>query len=97
MESDVFSLLLSAIVFFIYSSICIISLIFTFSLDMYYKIDERLRLEIFSSRILSPLVLERDIDWLNVWLTNHNKIAGPFLTLLSLTDLTLLFNIINTS
>lgn len=93
MGFDTFDLLLSGWIFFIYSATCIISIIFTFSLELYRNIEEKLGSYIFSSRILSPL--DKDIDWLNIWLMKHHKIVGPILISLSLVNLKLFFDIIN--
>ena len=93
MGFDIFNLLLSSMLFFLYGSICVIAIIFTFSLDIYIKIDEMLKLDILSTRILTPL--EININWLDNWMKSHNKILGPILILLSLIDLKLLVDIIN--
>ncbi|MGE5197668.1 MAG: hypothetical protein ACM3IL_04115 [Deltaproteobacteria bacterium] len=90
---DTFNLLLSAIVFLIYGTICIISIIFTFFLDLYHKIDQALNISVIKARVLSPI--ERNITFIDDWLIDHNSIVGPFLVLLSLIDLKLSFNIIN--
>lgn len=91
---DYFSLLLSGIVFLIYGVSCIISLVFTLSIETYRKIDEKLNLDIISDRIINPL--DVDIKWVDAWLMRHNKIVGPLLILLSTIDLKLLLNIIYT-
>ncbi len=93
MGPDIFNLLLSGWIFIIYSTICIVSIIFTFSLQIYLRIEEKLNFSIFSNRILTPL--DRSIDWFNVWLMKHNKITGTSLILLSLIDLKLSFDIVN--
>jgi len=92
MEVEIFDLLFSAIIFLIYSAICIISVIFTFSLDTYLKINEKLNMEIIPGSIA---VFETGINWLDTWLVNHHKIVGPILILLSLFDIKLTFYIIN--
>jgi len=84
--------LLSTIIFLIYGTICIISLIFTLSLDTYNNIDEKLNLEILSTQVVT--VLDTNINFLEIWIMNHNKIVGPLLTALSLIDMKLFFNII---
>ena len=76
----------------IYGTICIISLIFTLSLDTYNNIDEKLNLEILSTQVVT--VLDTNINFLEIWIMNHNKIVGPLLTALSLIDMKLFFNII---
>jgi hypothetical protein len=91
---DPVNLALSAVVFFVYSVACIVSVIFTLSLDTYRKIDEKMRLDLISSRIINPLDI--NIDWLDTFLMSNNKTVGPLLILLSTIDLKLLFNIIYT-
>lgn len=91
---DPVNLALSTVVFFVYSVTCIISVIFTLSLDAYRKIDEKLRLDLISNRIINPLDI--NIDWLDTFLMSNNKTVGPLLILLSTIDLKLLFNIIYT-
>ena len=91
---DIFNLLLSGWIFIIYSTVCIISIIFTFSLEIYLRIEERLNCYIiFSNPILTPL--DRSIDWVNVWLMKYNKITGTILIVLSLVDLKLSLDIVN--
>ena len=92
MGLDPFDLLLSIVIFFIYGSICIISLIFTFSLETYKKIDEALNLEIFFWRPIN--LLDINIDYFDQWLIRHHRIIGPILVILSLLDLKLSFEII---
>ena len=87
-----FDMLLNSIVFFIYSSVCIISIIFTFSLDTYIKIDEKLNLDIFSNPIITSLEIK--IDWFDKWAMQHNKVLGPILIILSIIDLKILFTLI---
>jgi hypothetical protein len=92
MGIDTFELLLSAIAFFVYGSICMISLFFTFSPDAYMKLHDTLNFYVFSTPILSPI--ERSIDWFDVWAMRNNVIVGPILITLSLVDLKLIFDII---
>ena len=91
---DEFNIFLSVVLFLNYSIICIISLIFTFSLRTYLKIDERLNFDIFSSPTVNPL--DRNIDWFNDWLIANNKIVGPVLIYLSIISLKSWFYILNT-
>ncbi|HTZ11370.1 MAG TPA: hypothetical protein VMD04_03195 [Candidatus Margulisiibacteriota bacterium] len=84
--------LLSAIVFFVYSAICLISLIFTFSVDTYNSIDEKLKLEVFPSPLITPL--DKSINIVDNWVLENNKIIGPLLAVLSLVDMKSFFNII---
>ena len=90
---DFFTFFISAVIFFVYGVICMVSLIFTFSLDVYHKIDQVLKIDIISTRILTPI--ERNINVIDDWLMSNNKLVGPVLTLLSLIDLKLSFEIIN--
>ena len=55
-------------------------------------IDEKLNLEIFSSHIVT--ILDTNINFMEVWIMNHNRVVGPLLTILSLIDLKLFFDII---
>ncbi len=93
MGIDVLDLLLSLIAFSIYGSICIISIVFTFSLDTYVKIHDVLNFSIFSNPILSPI--ESGIDWFDAWAMRNNVILGPILIALSIIDLKLFFDIIS--
>jgi hypothetical protein len=91
---DKFNVFLSIVLFLNYSIICIISLIFTFSLKTYLKIDEQLNFDIFSSPTVNPL--DRNIDWFNDWLIANNKIVGPVFIYLSIISLKSWFDILNT-
>jgi len=88
------NVLLSLVIFLNYSTICVVSLIFTFSLKIYLKIDDRLNFDIFSSPTVNPL--DRNIDWFNNWLIANNKIVGPVLIYLSIISLKSWFHILNT-
>ena len=88
--------LLNYIVFFTYGVACMLSIIFTFYLESYRKISEKLSSDIFQGPTIVGM-LERDIDWLDNWLVKHNKMVGPILILLSIVDLKLWFDIINNS
>ena len=92
MGIDVFELLLSLIAFCIYGAICMISVVFTFSLDAYIKIHDALNFYVFSSPILTPI--EKSIDWFDVWAMRNNVVLGPILIVLSIIDLKLFFDII---
>jgi hypothetical protein len=95
MSFDTFSIITSALVFFIYGTSCLISLIFTFFLDTYRIIDAAVKIDIIPSCVITPL--ERNIDIIDVWLIEHNKIAGPFMIILSLIDMKLFLDMINKS
>ena len=91
---DEFDVFLSVILFLNYSIICIISLILTFSLKTYLKIDEHLNFDIFPSPKVNPL--DRNIGGFNNWLITNNKIVGPVLIYLSIISLKSWFDILNT-
>ena len=91
---DELNVFLSIVLFLNYSIICIISLILTFSLKTYLKIDDQLNFDIFSSPTVNPL--DKNIDWLNNWLIANNKIVGPLLIYLSIISLKSWFHILNT-
>ncbi len=90
-----FGLLLSAWVFFIYGSICIVSVIFTFFLDTYFKIDGKLNSVVVDFPFFVTILDRIYIDWVDIWMTQHNKIIGLILIWLSLVDMQSCFNIIN--
>ena len=90
---DPFNLILSTVVFMVYGTICIISIIFTFSLELYQKIDEMLSMNILKTPTLTPL--EINFISIDTWLMNNNKIVGPILLILAIFDLKLSFSIIN--
>jgi hypothetical protein len=92
MEPDIITLTLNFLVIFIYGAICIISIIFTFFIDTYHKVDETLNLKIISGRALTPL--EENINLIDNWLIEHHKIVGPILICLSLFDMKLFLGII---
>jgi len=94
MEFNSLNLLLSIIIFLIYGSVCVLSIIFTFFLDTYLKINDELNLEFFSSQITNPLE-GTYIDTFDQWVVKNNKIIGPILILLSVIDMKFLFWIVN--
>jgi hypothetical protein len=85
-------LLLSALAFAIYGGICLISLIFTFAIGLYMRIDERLNEYFLVSRFTTPLEIE--IDFFDRWLVNHHRPIGLVLVFLSLFDMQLCFLLI---
>ena len=93
MEFDIGLGALSAFIFFLYGIMCIVSIIFTFFIETYHKLDEALKLNIVSARILSPLDI--NIDVIDSWLFAHNKLIGPLLILFCLIDMKLTFNVLN--
>lgn len=92
---DIFNLTLMVIVVSIYVAICVLTVIFTFFLDLYLKLNDRLNLDLFRNNILNPL--DMDIDFIENWLIKRHKIVGPFLIILSLVDIKLLTGLIYNS
>lgn len=86
-------LFLCLLVFSVYGPICIVTIIFTFSLETYVKIHTALDFNVISTPIINPL--ERGIDWFDNWAISHHKIIGPILIVLSITDLKSLLELIN--
>ncbi len=89
---DPFNLMVSFLVFMIYAAVCGVATLFTFFMDAYIRLDEKLRLEVFRARALNPL--EENIQGVDNWLMNHHKIVGPLLIVLSITDLKLMLDAI---
>lgn len=92
MELDIFDLLFSGIVFFIYGIICIISVIFTFSLPFFRKIDEFLSLQILARTSLKSW--ELNINQFDILMKKHNLLIGPLLIVLSILDIKFWLDII---
>lgn len=95
MEAYYLSLALNLTVIIIYGTICFIAAIFSFSLDTYLKIEEKLNFNISLLPATSNPIEQIEVGWINEWLVEHHKIAGLFLMLLSLLDLKLWIDIIN--
>jgi hypothetical protein len=93
MVIDTFVFLYKFTVAAIYGSICILSLVFTFDLDAYLRINELLNLEFLSHQIINPLATR--ITTIDDWLISHNIMVGPILTLLSLADIVLLYRLLD--
>ena len=94
MEAYSMNMWISALLYFIYGGICIVALIFTFSVETYYKIDGIFNLELVISQFTNPL-LDRRVGGVEAWLVKYNRFVGPVLIVLSLVDLKLTFNHIN--
>lgn len=82
---------LGLIILFVYACSCTLSIIFTFSSDIFSRIEERLNFNIVSSPI-TPLDLS--FGSLNSWLINNNRRVGPILVLLSAIDLVFFYKVI---
>ena len=79
-------LIFSGLVFCVYGSFCVISLILVFSVETYKKIDEVLCCTLFSAGSSNPLDINIRLDH---YFMEYNKIVGTVLFLLSLTDIKL--------
>jgi len=66
--------------------------IFTFFPEGYQLIDDKLKIELLPARVVTPL--DRNINWLNVWLRSHNKTAGPLLILFSAVNIKFSFSLL---
>jgi len=75
-------------VLFIYGAALIISIIFTFFINTFNRLNEILNVSFVSTKTLNPL--ESNVDFLNEWLIARNKVIGPILILLSLLDMVIL-------
>lgn len=93
LELDSITILLKVFAFLIYGAICIISIMFTFFIEQYRKLDEIFNLDIINTKILTPL--EINIDIIDAWLIGHNRIVGPILIFLSLLDMKLYLDMVN--
>lgn len=89
---DPLVLLISMIVFIIYSLIMVTTVIFTFFLNSYRQMDQKLKVELIPSHALSPL--ERNINVIDEWLIRHNRVIGPILIMLCAVDIKLSFEIL---
>lgn len=94
MGLNVTDVLINWIILFIYSATCLLTIIFTLSIDLYRRIEEKANLEIFSDPIINPLS-GSNLNWLDVWLQENHKIIGPILAFFSITDLCFWFKFIN--
>ena len=90
---DIFIFLVSTFIFIIYSVVCFLSVIFTFSLDTYRRIDAALNVNLFSVSILNPLM--RHVYVFESWLMRHHKFAGLIMVASSIFDIKLAFDFIN--
>ena len=92
MTWDIFTLGFAVLWLIVYGSACIISLIFTFSLDKYRDIEEKINFNFLPNTSVTPL--DVNINILDAWLAEHNRIVGPILVLLSVLDLKFLITAI---
>jgi hypothetical protein len=87
-------LLVGVIVTLIYVSVSLIILIFTFSLNTYQALSEKLNIGFFLNPETSIILDNININSFEIWLINHNKIVGPSLLILALFDLKSLLYIV---
>jgi len=92
MAADPFTLIVSSAMFFVYGLALIMSVIFTFSLELYRKIEEKIMVEIIPARVVT--ILDRNIDWFDDWLKAHNMSIGPVLILFSILNIKFVFDAI---
>ena len=92
--ADLLGLIVSVVIFIIYSGACIISIIFTFSIETYRKIDELVNLSIMTDSILIPIV-EQKINKFDLWAMEHHRFIGALLIIFSLLNLKLAFSLVN--
>ncbi|MDD5155873.1 MAG: hypothetical protein PHF11_05255 [Candidatus Omnitrophica bacterium] len=88
-------LILNAWVLLIYGGVCLISIIFTFSLETYFKIDRKLNFIVLDLPLFVTILDKIYIDCIEFWMLRHNRIIGPFLIMISLTDMYWCFSIVN--
>lgn len=93
MEADSFIILCKFIVLFIYGTICILSIFFTFAIEAYIRLEDLLNLEFLSQGTMNPLKM--NVNLINDWLVAHHKIIGPMLMFVSFLDIVMFFNILN--
>jgi len=89
---DAFNLIISGWIIFIYGTSCVISVIFTLSLQLYARIEDKLNFCIFEEVLLTPL--DKRFDGFNNWLMKYNKVSGSSLVFLSLLVLKLAFDVL---
>lgn len=91
----IYYLLLNIFIFILYGGACLLSLVFTVSLDTYNLLDEKLSLEIFPNPVITPMDMQ--INFFSRWLTKYHRIVGSLLVLFSLMSLKSMFVLINYS
>jgi hypothetical protein len=92
--SNILGLAISLIIFVLYSMACLISIIFTFSLDTYKKLDDMVDLNVLSNPVLVPGI-EHRINKFDLWAMEHHRIIGIILIISSLINLKLTFSLVN--
>jgi hypothetical protein len=76
--------LLVILVYFIYGATLIMSVLFTFFIELYIKIEEILN---FSFGQTSSASLGKGQNLFDLWMFNHNKLVGPILIALSVINI----------
>jgi hypothetical protein len=72
--------LLTVLVYFLYGATFVISVLFTFFLDLYLRIEEILSFNLTQSASAN---LGKTAHLFDLWMVNHNKLIGPLLIVLS--------------
>lgn len=85
---------LGLIIYTIYGGICLIGILFCFSPNIFNIIDEKLNLELAARQMSNPLNI--NVFSFDEWMKQNHRIAGLALALLSLLDLKLYIDIIDT-
>ncbi len=73
--------LLTVLVYFVYGSTLLISVLFTFFVELYVKIEEILSFNLGQSASAN---LGRSQNLFDLWMINHNRLVGPIMIALSL-------------
>ncbi|MCX5696821.1 MAG: hypothetical protein NTU54_02420 [Candidatus Omnitrophica bacterium] len=73
--------LLTVLVYFVYGSTLIISVLFTFFVELYVKIEEVLSFNFTQSNSAN---LGNTQPLFDLWMINHNRLVGPIMIVLSL-------------
>ncbi|MCX5714401.1 MAG: hypothetical protein NT033_06250 [Candidatus Omnitrophica bacterium] len=87
MGSDEGRFLLTVLVYFIYGSSLVISILFTFFVEQYVKVEEILSFNLGQSSASANL--GRTQNLFDLWMINHNKLVGPIMIILSLANIKL--------
>jgi len=86
-------LLLNVFIFVLYGGACLLSLIFTISLDTYSRLDEKLNLEIFPNPVITPM--DAEMNSFSLWLAKYHRVVGSLLVFFSLLSLKSIFILVN--
>jgi hypothetical protein len=88
---DTFNIFSIAMIIAIYIPTFILCLIFTFSIKLFQKIEERVSTSIIPCPYITPL--DTNITYFNEWLIERHYIIGPFMSLICFYDIVALFDL----